>query len=351
MFLGGATMNQDQIRDIISLLKEYKELILIITPIFFFLKKIIDLQNSDTLKLDYSLSNTKKQDKIRFRLLLKTVFNGFLFYIFSFTVISFILFLSPNDTRGMVIFSFIVFYLIYLVITSTKKLEIDPYKNYLVNFYTIILFFILINISVLFLGFDINKLEISVNPIDPALITIYLIGRIKLIMILSIVCLLSIYDPSRTYINLISNYSFTYFYNNDNTKMYIYSLNDQKVLCMQKPYICYYGKNSIENKLKKFEKKVFKRNNLPALNKLKEHIYNVKKYNNFINTDDIKYFFDSLYNNHTRLNSEDEITACISEFKKIEERLEKLIMITEIDLSTIKEFYPVISEEQNSYFK
>ena len=111
-------MNQDQIRDIISLLKEYKELILIITPIFFFLKKIIDLQNSDTLKLDYSLSNTKKQDKIRFRLLLKTVFNGFLFYIFSFTVISFILFLSPNDTRGMVILSFIVFYFIYLIITS-----------------------------------------------------------------------------------------------------------------------------------------------------------------------------------------------------------------------------------------
>lgn len=241
MFLGGTTMNQDQIRDIISLLKEYKELILIITPIFFFLKKIIDLQNSDTLKLDYSLSNTKKQDKIRFRLLLKTVFNGFLFYIFSFTVISFILFLSPNDTRGMVILSFIVFYFIYLIITSiitsTKKLEIDPYKNYLVNFYTIILFFILINISVLFLGFDINKLEISVNPIDPALITSYLIGRIKLIMILSIVCLLSIYDPSRTYINFISNYLFTYFYNNDNTKVYIYSLNDQKVLCMQKPYI------------------------------------------------------------------------------------------------------------------
>lgn len=345
-----------QITDIegwISSLEKYKELILLLIPILLFIKKLIDLQNFDMLKLDYSLSNVNKQHKIRFRLLLKTIFNGFLFYIFLFISISFILFLSPSNTRGITIFFFIAIYFICFIITYiyTSRKTLKPYKNYLVNFSITIFLFILINLCILFLEFDKNKLLISVSSIDTIPITNYLIGRVKLIIISSIVCLLTIYDPSRSYVNLISNYSFAYFYTNDNTKLHIYSSNDQKVLCMQKPYIHYYGKNSIENKFKNFEKKVFKRKNLSALNELKEHIDNVKKYNNFINTDDIKYFFDSLYNNHTKLNSEAKIASCISEFKKIEEKLEKLNMIIEIDLSTIREFYPVINEEQNSYFK
>ena len=350
-----------QITDIerwISLLEKYKELILLLIPIFLFIKKLIDLQNFDMLKLDYSLSNVNKQHKIRFRLLLKTIFNGFLFYIILFIVISFMLFFTPHDTRGIFILLFAVIYLLYLPISTfgiklldLLKSPLKPYEDYFLNFCGTIFLFISINLCILFFSFNKDTLELSVNSIDNVLIISYLTGRFKLIITLSIVCLLSIYDTSRTYVNLISNYSFTYFYTNDNTKLHIYSSNDQKVLCMQKPYIHYYGKNTIKSKLKNFEKKVVKKLNLSARNELKEHIDNIKKYNNFINTDDIKIFFNSLYNNHTQLNSEAKIASCISEFKKIEEKLEKLNMITEVDLSTIKEFYPVINEERNSYFK
>lgn len=349
-----------QITDIegwISLLEKYKELILLLIPILLFIKKLIDLQNFDMLKLDYSLSNVNKQHKIRFRLLLKTIFNGFLCYIILFIVISFILFLTPRDTRGIFILLFALIYVLYLLISTLIiklsdffKKPLKLYTDYFLNFCSTIFLFMLINLCILFFSFNKDTLEISVNSIDTILTTSNLVGQLKPIMILSIVCLLSIYDTSCTYINSISNYSFAYFYTNAGAKAYIYTSNKAMALCMAKPYNHYYGKNKIKEKLNKFEKNL-KKSNLSVFNKLKEHIDNIKKYNDFINTDDIKYFFDNLDNNYTAFNSANDINSCISEFKGIAEEIEKLTMITEIDLSTIKEFYPVINEEQNSYFK
>ena len=220
--------------------------------------------------------------------------------------------------------------------------------NYLFNFTFIIISFILVNLCLLFLEFNLESLSILLKT---KLDIKYLSHKLGLILILSLICLLLIYDTSRMYINEIKNYSFTYFYNDICTKVYIYNADNNMALCRLKPYERYYGENSIKNKLKKFEKNVLKINNSPAINKLKKHMDNLKKYNNFINANDVKYFFDSLYNNYTTLNSEDKINSCISEFKNVEEKLEKLNIIMKIDLSTIKEFYYVINEEQNSYFK
>lgn len=332
------------IEDWISSLEKYKELILLLIPILFFFKKLINLQNFDMLKLNYSLSNVNKQHKIRFRLLLKTIFKDFLFYVILFIVISFILFFILSDFRDLILLIFIVVYSIYFISTT---FFIKPYKNHSFIVFDTISFFILINLCILSFSSNKDTLELSVDYI---LLKSYLVGQVKLIIIPSILCLLSIYETSCTYINSISNYSFAYFYTNTGAKAYIYSSNDTMALCMLKPYNHYYGKNKIKEKLEKFEKNL-KKSNLSVFNKLKEHIDNIKKYNNFINTDDIKYFFDNLDNKYTVFNSANDINSCISEFKGIAEEIEKLTMITEIDLSTIKEFYPVINEEQNSYFK
>lgn len=334
----------ERIENLISFLEKYQALILLLIPICPFIKRLIELQNFDMIKLDYSLSNVNKQHKIRFRLLLKTIFKGFLFYVILFIVISFILFFIPSDIRGLILLLSIVSYIIYFFITT---FFIKPYKNHSFIVFDTISFFILINLCILSFSSNKDTLELSVDYI---LLKSYLVGQIKLIIIPSIVCLLSIYAISCTYINSISNYSFAYFYTDTGAKAYIYSSNNTMALCMPKPYNHYYGENKIKEKLKKFEENL-RKSNLSVFNKLKEHIDNIKKYNDFINTDDIKYFFDNLDNKYTAFNSANDINSCISEFKGIAEEIEKLTMITEIDLSTIKEFYPVINEEQNSYFK
>lgn len=340
----------EAIKNTISLLTFCKELVLLSLPIALFIKKLIDLQNFDMLKLDYSLSNVNKQYKIRFRLLLKSIFKGFLTYVILFIVISPIFFLIPDDTKGIIFLFALIIYTVYLLIHIFLTKRLTPYNNYFLNFCDTIFLFMLINFCILFISFNKDTLKPSFNSIYTILIASHLVGRVKLIIISSIVCLLSIYDISRTYINTIANHSFAYFYTNTGAKAYIYSSNNTMALCMPKPYNHYYGENKIKKKLKKFEKNL-RKSNLSVFNKLKEHIDNIKKYNDFINTDDIKYFFDNLDNKYTALNSANDINSCISEFKGIAEEIEKLTMITEIDLSTIKEFYPVINEEQNSYFK
>lgn len=218
------------IEGLISFSKNSKGPILLITSIFLFIKRLIELQNFDMLKLDYSLSNVNKQHKIRFRLLLKTIFKGFLFYVILFIVISFILLFTPSN-RDLILLLFIVSYSIYFFITT---FFIKPYKNHSFIVFDTISFFILINLCILFFSSNKDTPKLSVDSIDTILLTSCLVGRVKLIIISSIICLLSIYSTSCTYINSISNYSFAYFYTNAGAKAYIYTSNKTIALCMAK---------------------------------------------------------------------------------------------------------------------